>query len=161
MSVSMNDLGLPDMTRDACSHAITCCKQSDYRVVEAMLRADGYQTIAFHGSAVRDRASLFSQAAIDLPQPETQIARSSFDELSSNIRDCLLENGSTKVAILWSNAHVLLDANIQTFMDASVLFATLQRDLSSAVSYPWIAIDLQVVAFGTTANFCGRGFDFK
>jgi hypothetical protein len=56
---------------------------------------------------------------------------------------------------------VLIESSIQDYSDILSLFVTLRKELASADSYPWVAVELTVVAFGNGNNFNGRGLECK
>ena len=117
------------------------------------LRNRDYRIFDLDGGEIHDKNSFFLQAAKDLPQPHGLIAENNWDALSDNLWWSLSEITETQVAIVWSNAHRMLNGGLPDLLVAVSCFEQLAKSVATTehgFSHP---VTLHIFLVGEGDNF--------
>lgn len=132
---------------------INCINRIGAGTVRYELRQHGYLIIDLDGKHVRDKKSFFVQAAKDLPQPADLIAVDNWDALSDSMWWALSELDATRVAILWNDAHLMLDGGFPDLLMAISCFEDLAKSVATTESGFPRALSLHIFLIGEGSNF--------
>lgn len=118
------------MTADGPTDLYLCVQQSDLAALETALDAWGFERYRLDGSEVTDQPSFMAQAAVSLPLPEGATLRG-WDGFADHLWGGLYDVEAERVAILWTDAHVLLQHDLQSFLVAVESLAGVARQVAS------------------------------
>jgi hypothetical protein len=110
---------------------INCFPNSVKDQVLAQLDQEGFRIVILHGDQITDTQSFFRQAALDIPQPQSLIARGSWDALSDNLWSEIGSHGETRFALIWDRCDVLLQHNVTVFLEAVDMFTFTFRNFTA------------------------------
>lgn len=90
------------------------------------LKGWGYNVVTLDGSKVRDKASLMAQATVDLPAFDEARPKNwaGFNDATGSM---FFEFDESKIALVWTSAHTMLESGLADFVTAIDVFTTLAR----------------------------------
>lgn len=131
---------------------LTCVNQASWAALDEALGRWGHRVFFLSGDQVTDKQSLLAQVERDLPMP-AGLHPHNWDALADCLWGGLAEVSSERVAIVWTHAQTLLEADLQTFLTAVGIFTSLARQvLTTEHGFPHI-MELNVFLIGTGSNF--------
>ena len=104
---------------------LNCAAQADVEAAVADLRESGFEVLRIDGSEVRDQTTLLAAARRDVPGVEAFKPHnwSSFaDAMGDDVFDF-----EERVALLWTDAHRMLEGGLADLLVATDLLAGLAR----------------------------------
>lgn len=120
-----NNLSVPTFS------LVNCIASQDGDALMALLAEEGYHVIPLHGESVVDRASLFAQAKQDFPSVEG-LSPHNWDALADYLWNGLYDLNTDTVALVWTDAHQIVDRDLQDFLTAVITLTHLSRELAAS-----------------------------
>ena len=133
--------------------AINRVNQSQLDKVMAILAKLEYRVFTLDGKNVHDKLSYIAKAVCDLPHPEGMFAHNNWDAYNDDAWGGLHELPDTRVAFVWTDAHVMLRGNKEDFLVAVDILEKLSRNVAHTehgFSHP---MDLRTFLFGEGDEF--------
>lgn len=94
---------------------ITCTATSAGGALIEALEASRYTVLRLDGSQVHSKESLLRQLADDFPGPD-DISTGNWDAAADWLWQLFSKIDDDQIAIVWSDAHVLLEASLETLL---------------------------------------------
>lgn len=137
------------------SFHVVCISSLSVHNAELSLRSRNFALYTLESEGIVDKHSLLKGIARSLRIPIAQNSSlTSWDAASDLAWQALMERTESRVAILWREAHNVIDCNLQIFLDAIQFFCELaeavERQVESEDTHP---ILFRVVAFGSDHRF--------
>ena len=131
---------------------INCVNTSELPRLRAELERDGSVVFELRGDAITDKASFLRQAAIDLPHPSGLIPHN-WDAFVDCLWGGIEETNALLVAVLWTEAHRMLQGGLHDLLTAVSCFEQVAHSLFSAERESIHPIQLVVFLIGDGENF--------
>ena len=133
--------------------SVVSCVSAEHRpALEAALRTEGYALLSLDGTEVRDKLSLFRQAARDVLSGQAS-PPSSWDGLLDSLWQALAARDETAVAILWNDAQQMLEGGLEDLLVASRGLADVARQVATTEHGFPREVTLRVFLLGAGPNF--------
>jgi hypothetical protein len=120
----MSDLDISQL------RVISCVSACDLEALKNILDRSGYAVFELHGSQIRDETGFLRQVNIDLPQPEG-LSSHNWSAFSDCLWDWLTSTELSRIAILWTDAHCMLEGGLSDLLLAVSCF---EQAMKAAVS---------------------------
>ncbi len=132
---------------------LTLVNQADLARLIDTLAEWQIQTYQLNGGAIRDTASFWAQAAIDLPLPPGRQAPTSWGAFSDNLWEIVQQSEAGEFALVWSAVSNLLDGGLADLLASVDGLMTLSRQLYSPASPATPPKTLYLFLVGQGSNF--------
>lgn len=125
----------------------------DEAKVRAALTEAGFEIVTVAGTAITNVSTLFAEMARAFRFPDY------FGHNWAALMDCLRDlrdRENTRIALLWVDAAASLDADLQTFLDASEMLDAVRSELAEDDEFG-DPHQLEVFLLGTGPGFAASG----
>jgi hypothetical protein len=128
---------------------ITIASSSTAYALRAALDGAGYTVLTIDGSGIHDKATFVGRVPAGIPGPDDP-PTSNWDAVADWLWQAMSARDDARVAIVWNDAQVLLNASLATFLQAVAMFTDLAasaEDGDDGFSHP-MQIVLALVGSG-------------
>ena len=98
----------------------------DTESLTASLKSWGYNVVTLDGSKVRDKASLMTQAAADLPAFD-EVRPTSWAGFNDALGSMFFAFDESKIALVWTSTNTILESGLADFVIAGDVVTTNAR----------------------------------
>lgn len=131
---------------------INCVQSADEARLRVLLQSENVRIFVLQGAHVHDAASFLRQVGLDLPR-EPDLEPGNWDGFVDCLWGGLAELDSSHVAILWTDAHRMLEGGLPDLLTAISCFEQVARSLYAPESNLPSPMTLQVFLLGDGTNF--------
>ncbi len=106
---------------------VTCVHTDSASTLDEALNAAEYDIVTLRGESIGDTASLFGQIGRDLPG-DTDPPTHNWDALADWIWQFMAARGSNRIALVWRDAHVLLNSSLPALFKTVQIVSDVSRE---------------------------------
>lgn len=126
---------------------------------ELLAELEGVRTLHLDGADVVDKSTFLAGVERDLPMP-ADLRPGNWDALADVLWGSFARSDESEVAIVWDDAHVLLDASLSVFLQALAILVGFARTAATTeTGFPREMV-VRLFLVGAGDNFDGGGVTF-
>ena len=121
---------MPDDEEARAFRVVNCIAACDEPELRTLLAAQGFELLVLRGHGVRDKATFLDQVAADLPRTDG-LQPHNWDAFADVLWNVLYDLPHDRVALLWTDADVIVGSDLQDFVDALLAITGVARSVMS------------------------------